>query len=301
MSRYDEMSKKRKRNFVAPFMSTLASDPTVIAAAQYAGGSELARKARRYISGKRKTNPLKTSEQYGLMQAVASGTAKLRGISQDVAEKLIHETPAKLRSKFASQLAKRRNPNEELEEEAGRVSEEWHGRKPKDVTEICETEYYDEIGAELADLEELGVLQPNGEFTIRFKTDRPKLTCDLKKKNLEIVGGDQEIEVEGDKLETPIGYVYCIVYETDKHHLEGSNGYPESYEHFFGEEFYKEQSYSIDDFANSDDFWDTVRDEGVVDEAIEEGYLPILTYNRRDKKMKLVGGKYDIKDVGISN
>lgn len=315
---YDGMTKKRKKNIPLPFLSKLASDPTVIGAAQYTGAADLSRKAQRYISGKRKTNPLKTSSQYGLMQAVASGTARVKGISQAVAEKLIHETPAGVRSKFAKQLAKIRKHNshydifmgdnaqhnynpENEEEEAARVSEEWHGRKAKDVNEIDEVESYDEVGAELADLEELGVLQPSGEITIRFKFNRPKLISDIRKENLEIVGGDQEIEVEGDKVETPIGYVYCIVYETDKHHLEGSNGYPESYEHFFGEEFYKDQGYSIDDFRNSDDFWETVKTEGVVDEAIDEGYLPILTYNQRDKKMKLVGGKYEIKDVGISN
>ena len=42
------------------------------------------------------------------MQAVASGTAKVKGISQEIAEKLVRETPAGVRSKFAKLLAKKK-------------------------------------------------------------------------------------------------------------------------------------------------------------------------------------------------
>ena len=120
--------------------------------------------------------------------------------------------------------------------------------------------------------------------------------------NLEIVGGDQELGGEfNGKIEVPLGYCYQIVYETDKHHLEGSNGYPESYEHFFGEEFYKGEGFNQDDYSNSDDFFEDLLDEGVVELAMSKGYLPMVVYDSRNCKLRLVGGKYTIKDVGITD
>ena len=61
-----------------------------------------------------RTNPIVSSSQYGLMQAVASGVAKVKGISKQVAEKLIQETPASIRSQFAREVAATRNPEKML-------------------------------------------------------------------------------------------------------------------------------------------------------------------------------------------
>ena len=203
-------------------------------------------------------------------------------------------------------LGKRRNPSDSDLESAEDVSREWHGREPQEVIEIDEEEVYEDVGAILADLEELGVLaDEDGKletWAIRFKRDRPKLTSDLKMENLEIVGGDQELEIEENgKVDMPLGYCYQIVYETDKHHLEGSGGYPESYEHFFGEEFYKKEGFDQDDFKTSDDYFEELLEEGVVLKAISKGYLPMVVYNVPNCKIRLVGGKYKIKDVGIED
>jgi ribosome modulation factor len=199
-----------------------------------------------------------------------------------------------------------KNPSNSDLQEAEDVSREWHGRDPQEVVEIDEEEVYEDVGAILADLEELGVLaDEDGKletWAIRFKRDRPKLTCDLAKENLEIVGGDQELELDDDgKDDKALGYCYQIVYETDKHHLEGSNGYPESYEHFFGEEFYKGEGFDQDDYKTSDDFFEDVLREGVVMKAISKGYLPMVVYNVPNCKIRLIGGKYKIKDVGIED
>ena len=164
------------------------------------------RRLRVILRVRRKSNPLKSPEQYGLMQAVASGTAKVKGISQEIAEKLVRETPAGVRSKFAKLLAKKRNPSEGDFEEAEEVSSrKWHGREPQEVVDIDEEEVYEDVGAILADLEELGILTTEDgdleKWTIRFKRDRPKLCSDLKMENLEIVGGDQELSGEfGNRL-----------------------------------------------------------------------------------------------------
>jgi hypothetical protein len=214
---------------------------------------------------------------------------------EDGGEKVVKENPPK---------KGRRNPSVE---EAESLSEKWHGRKPKTVTEVVEEETYEENLAELADLEELGVLGSDlvSRFTISFPKNRPKL-CASDSDNLELVGGDQSLKdvpegvIREGKVLVPLGYLYQIVYESDKFHLEGSNGVMESYEHYFGEEFYKE-SMEIDDFKNSDDWFEALLEDGVVEEAIEDGLIPMLVYNKTDEKMLIVGGKYTVEDVGIKN
>lgn len=69
--------------------------------------------SRKYYCDKhmKQVNPIQSPEQYGLMQAVASGMARVKGVSKQVAKKLIHETPKGLRREFASVEAdKRSNP-----------------------------------------------------------------------------------------------------------------------------------------------------------------------------------------------
>jgi hypothetical protein len=264
----------------------------------------------------KKVNPIESPEQYGLMQAVAHGTARVKGISKSVAKEFIKKTPAAVRSKFARAIKK--NPslsqmfgatrNPDTVDDAEELSREWHGRDNETVTEIEEIETYPENLAELADLEELGVLSADlvGRYQICFKKDRPKL-CAPDGRNLEIVGGDQSlsevpegIDYQGKKL-VPLGYLVSIVYETDKHHLEGSNGYPESYEHYFGEEFYKENAPDMDEFRTPDDWFEEMLEDGLVEEAIAEGLIPTLAYNQTDQKLLIVGGRYTVEDVGIKN
>lgn len=57
--------------------------------------------------------PIPTSKQYGLMQGIAHGTIrKSIGPSKEVAEEMIHKTPARTRSRFAKQLGKKRKKKE---------------------------------------------------------------------------------------------------------------------------------------------------------------------------------------------
>lgn len=213
------------------------------------------------------------------------------------------------KSKWANMGRKRKNPAERISPEVEDMSKEWHGRGNRDLTEIEELETFEGDVAELADLEELGVIKANRKdrFDISFKKDRPKLCCDGDGHNLEVIGGDQELDLDGvrvehnDKVLVPVGYVYMVVYETDKHHLEGSTGYPESYQHFFGEEYYKDHI-DPDGYGEDMDSWfDDLLLEGWVDKAIDKGLLPIMVYNQTDCKILLTGGEYEVKDVGIFN
>lgn len=213
------------------------------------------------------------------------------------------ETPAGLESILTylkvSPL-KKSNPSAE------ELTETWHGREPKEIIDYEEEEEYEPDGAVLAELEELGIILEDREQTIsiEFEEDPPMLVANVNTETLEVVGGDQTLEFgEGwdtrNKSEVSMGHVYLIAYCTDKHHLEGSNGVPESYEHFFGEEFYKGHGYKIDDYKDSEDFFEDLLEDGLVDQAIENGYLPTMIYDTVNEKIKLVGGKYTIEDVGL--
>ena len=254
----------------------------------------------------KKPNPITTVGQYALMQAIAHGAVPQQdvSISQEIAREMIRKTPRRLRSKFAAEMARMRH-NKKKNPSAEALTEEWHGRQPREVIDYEEEEEYEPDGAVLAELEELGILLEDREQTIsiEFNSDPPMLVANVATENLEIVGGDQKLEFgEGwgsTKNEFTVGHVYLIAYCTDKHHLEGSNGVPESYEHFFGEEFYKENGYKVDDYKESDDFFEDILEAGLVDEAIEAGYLPTMVYDTINEKIKLVGGRYTIEDVGL--
>lgn len=304
------LSKKRtgnKKNFlpVTPAFTTAFSDVTSYQTTK--GG--LKSIGKKWFGRKNPIgNPVESAEQWGLMQAVARGTARVKGITKAVARKFIRETPPELRSEYAKELARRkRNPDDIGEAEE--ISRDWHGRDVREEYDIEEIEHYDEAVAHLADLEELGILGPDLEekFLIRFKKDRPKV-CAPNRKNIEFIGGDQHLDLgeldlsdSDDKKMLPLGYSYQIVYEADKHHLQGSTGVIEPYEHFWGEEFYKENGLDQDAYESSDDFFDAVQDEGLHIAAIEAGILPMVVYDTVNEKILLVGGKYDIRDVGIVN
>jgi hypothetical protein len=185
---------------------------------------------------------------------------------------------------MAKKNNRKRNPSEleELEEEvrtldASRMSEKFHGRKTLGEFDIDETETYDDALAVLGDLIELNILCPDNEdseFTISFKKDKPLLCCDAHGGNLEIVGGDQDLELpqdvtEGKKLAI-IGEIRSVCYFTDKHHLEGPKSQAKGveYEHQFGE---------------------------------EGGNRPHAVYDTVNCKILIVGGSYTIEETGIAN
>jgi hypothetical protein len=193
------------------------------------------------------------------------------------------------------------NPGERSAEE---LSEEWHGREPREVLDYEDTEHYEADGAILAELEEFGVILENLEETITIEFgERPMLVANVATDTLEIVGGDQHLDFdEGwdtSKSEIVVGHIYLIAYSTDKHHLEGSTGRQESYEHFFGEEYYKGRGYKVSDYKDSEKFFEDLLEDGIVEDAIEDGYLPTMVYDTVNSKIRLVGGRYTIEDVGL--
>lgn len=174
--------------------------------------------------------------------------------------------------------------------QAEQLAEEFHGRPPRDVIDVEETETYDDNGAALGYLVELNILTEDGdsEIPIRFRYsprrgDGPQddnnnvlVVSNPSGTNIEFVGGDQKINwrsVDGahidDKNLVIVGPVHEIVYWADKHHLSG----PQSQKN--GMEYYHE-------FGE------------------EDGELPVLVYDRRNAKLLLVGGNYTIEPEGIT-
>jgi hypothetical protein len=155
--------------------------------------------------------------------------------------------------------------------DAEEMSRKFHGREPNEIIEVTELEDYDPALTILGDLLEIVVHNGKKEITITFPTDdRPKLCCDADGRQMEIIGGDQSLELEDapEKGKFPLGYATTIAYETDKHHLDDSEGEVCQYQHEFGE---------------------------------EGGELPMLVYDARNQKLELVGGDYTVEDVGIRN
>ena len=243
-------------------------------------------------TAKNPANPATSARQYGLMQAVASGTARIKGISQKIAEEIIAKTPKRDRSRFARDLAskrevnernmgRRKNPSNVDTSDVEEVSEGFHGRGVRELIDVKEDETFEDTLAILGELRELQIYTGDGEHTIslKFKNKCPMLCCDAARMNLEIVGGDQEldmskiedlVEVMGDKRLYPLGYCKAVAYFTDKHHLEGPEYQKDGteYQHEFGE---------------------------------DNGEPPFIVYNATDAKLLVVGGSYTIEDEGITN
>lgn len=184
----------------------------------------------------------------------------------------------KLAYAFAKQQ-KLKNPSTRSSKE---ITEGFHGRESTEETEILEEEIYQDELAGLGLLCELEICDSEDSdkvVPITFNYSKPEeavyLACD-RDGNIEFVGGDQDLELEKLGIETnghqkvKLGYVATISYYADKHHLEGpkyqANG--TEYVHEFGE---------------------------------EDGEMPCLIYDLRNRKMELVGGSYTVTDEGIRN
>jgi hypothetical protein len=169
------------------------------------------------------------------------------------------------------------------ENKAELLAQDFHGRTANDVLDVEEREIYDDHGAVLGYLEELGILTEDGDslIPIRFPYDPDDarenvlVVSNPQGTNLEFIGGDQDIDwrsVEGASAHgqylVGVGPVLTIAYFTDKHHLSGPKSQARGtvYEHEFGE---------------------------------DDGELPQLVFDRRNRKLLLVGGSYTVKPEGI--
>jgi hypothetical protein len=153
---------------------------------------------------------------------------------------------------------------------AAELTEAFHGRPAEEIADVVETEYYDSEVADLGELKKLVIESDTYEYSLRFTGDT-RVTCTPDGKQLELIGGDQQLAVSefgisaNGKRIVPLGDARVIVYLTSKdfHNFE-----PTEYEHEFGE---------------------------------DGGELPFALYDVRNQKILLAGGSYVVKRPGIIN
>jgi hypothetical protein len=179
------------------------------------------------------------------------------------------------------------NPGSLAEE----ISEGFHGRKVREELEIEEEELIPNNTAVLGCLLDITVTRDDGKtgIPIIFLRDgqKPKrgeevYVCAPDRNNIEFIGGNQDIgnfsvlaKGDKDKQFVSLGKVESLAYLADKHHLQGSNGKEEPYEHEFGRKRFF-----------------------VFGKRVGR---PELLYDTRNCKISLVGGTYTIEDEGITN
>lgn len=177
----------------------------------------------------------------------------------------------------AARLRKQKNPA------AGAiaVSEEFHGRKVKQMVPVQSQRHYHKYLADLGELRKLVVLTRDGKGKVTLTGFKgAMLTCNEAKDQLFITGGDQTVNPKDFGIDHPhevetLGEVVTIEYFTDKHHL-GSEGGTATYTHKFR----------------------STNDNG-KHVTVRTARNPDLIYHKRDKHLEFSGGSYLIRKEGI--
>lgn len=141
----------------------------------------------------------------------------------------------------------RRNPIDA----AAELSEAWHGRPAKHITEVVEQLHVHSVLAEFALMEELEIIdESNARYAIpiRFGHDTILASSEFRVVNgekvatsLYLVGGRQKVDLKpfgliDDRDSLVLGQAFSITYNTAKFHLGKEDKKPGPYRHVFGEE-----------------------------------------------------------------
>jgi hypothetical protein len=199
--------------------------------------------------------------------------ARQRGMQlEGVVSKTKKRVKAAARAKLLPLLEenpRRRRRNGSVED-AGKMFEKFHGRKPTTVQDI-KTRQNDRRN--LSGLGRLMYLQTSEGLPIKFsERDKVILASDPAGNQLYFVGGNQNMTsiLQQAKMDTSkdlidVGECQFIIYTTDK---DFDNFEEKDYQHEFGE---------------------------------ETGEMPRLMYDRLNQVLFLIGGAYEIKREGIVN
>lgn len=172
---------------------------------------------------------------------------------------------------------KRRNPLDS----AVAVSEEFHGRKVKEMIPVKSRRHHHEFLAELGELRKLVVRsRANRRVVTITRFNGAKLCANEFKNQLFIMGGDQAVHLPDFGIRDPheievLGDVEKIEYFTDKEHL-GNEGGVATYVHKF-----------------------RTTNDGGRHVTVRMAQYPELVYYLRDEHLEFAGGSYEIKAEGI--
>lgn len=171
----------------------------------------------------------------------------------------------------AGKIVERRGNPESTSSE---MYETFHGRPSQEIVEVEQDIHYHSNLAQLGTLTELKIATVNGkDVTLNMGGTNIQLSSNESGNQLYFVGGDQSLPLEGMELDSDewmkdsmvIGVLYELTYRTEK----GFDKFElTDYYHALGE---------------------------------ETGVQPMLVYDTMNKAVSLVGGQYQVKDVGIVN
>lgn len=266
-------------------------------------------------------NPAVSAAQYRLARAVLSGNANSK-MPRKVAQEIVDRTPARLASALMMGTAgnsrtenksnrkncksSRRNPAQD----AAALSEKFHGRPSTSQRTVVEKLHVHKHLMEVGDLVRLVIDTPTGLVAVlNFNTSDPKKIVRLASsekdpktgkivgKQLYFRGGDQEVNLAGLKMDTPL-WIRDLM-ELGRLH-EFKRGDPKlivNGEEVKGSITYRTRK-GMDDFKLVD-YWhkageETARKAGPAARSI-------VLYDYPNKKLQLAGGQYHIEAPGIIN
>lgn len=219
----------------------------------------------------------KDGHELGLVQSRQEAFAEARSLaeSRDEPVEVVWKGKTGYKSKWFNPSRFRRRPRRghfedrsNPAEAARAVSEEFHGRKVREMIPVTERRHYHKFLAELGELTLLVIYTPDGRRKVELSKFDGALLCTNEDKNqLFIKGGDQSVELRDFGIRDPhekehLGELRKIAYFTDKEHL-GDEGGEADYHHSFSKPY------------------------------------PHVDFRTRDTHLEISGGKYKITREGI--
>lgn len=230
----------------------------------------------------------------------------------------------------------KKRSNSAIAERAREMAEKFHGRKVERVITFDELEKDISDLAVIGELEELQVFPIGSDcipdrdnvdlhFEDQFKHEKLiiEVCTDAKGKQIYLEKGCQNVDKAIKYLKTQtsqtlaqrfvvLGHIWAICYFTDKWHLEEENEplwrayslYPNGVRDLEAEDMYEEDAIAEKEEleANSNDDVEILIGTPYRHEFGEDGgEMPFLVYDELNKKLQIVGGTYEVRDVGIWN
>jgi len=281
-----------------------------------------------------KSNPARSGAQYRLAQAILSGTARTSSMPRKVAQEIVDQTPAKLRSEYMRATGgsvngvvpstggtkaknsrgkknrglskKKRNPAAD----AQALSKKFHGRAPTTERRVIEPMHVHKHLMEIGDLVRLVIDTPTGKVVVlNFNTSDPRKIVRLATserdpksgklvgKQLYLRGGDQEVNLKALGMDSPLWIRDRMELGRLHEFKRGEAPLIVDGERVKGSITYRTRK-GMDDFKLVD-YWhrageETARKAGPAARSIVE-------YDYPNKKIGFIGGQYHIDSPGIIN
>lgn len=208
---------------------------------------------------------------HGAFKADAAGKKKARAKEKAIPGAFIRRHIIKGKPRLVVMSGKTRNTDEQLAA-AAKMSEEFHGRPARKVTEFKTPVKERDAFADLGRLIQMKLYVRPGERAVLDFTGNIRVTCTPDGGQIYFIGGNQTTDLDpfGLKRTLPKDYVVLgevrqITYHTSK---------------------------LFHNFAPTD-YWHNFGDEG--------GERPMLEYDTQNRLLYLTGGSYQVRPEGISN